>query len=331
MLPEFTPLVIVIVAACVFLYGASKTAMPVLGVLAGPVLAAVLTPTLASAFVVPLLIIGDLFALGYYRQHANWKLILKLIPGVLVGFVLTALMFKFLDGHTIGRIIGVLILLSLCLELWQRRKDAKSEPGMSHLHEFFGNTSTDESSTGSSLLRSPTTCDDPNNHSSYWVPALYQDGVYMAPRVMKVRYNVNSRSRAFPVGFMAISGRTDSTASWACVTPGLPAVWSSSVASVPTCSGEQHLAAQITFGECWDGRSLDSPNHMSHLVFRSGNTCPADHRVRVPQVRLVVDYPREATGGSGVTLASGAPSTLHADIFEAWSPGTLARRIAAAR
>lgn len=127
MLPEFTPLVIVIVAVCVFLYGASKTAMPVLGVLAGPVLAAVLTPTLASAFVVPLLIIGDLFALGYYRQHANWKLILKLIPGVLVGFVLTALMFKFLDGHTIGRIIGVLILLSLCLELWQRRKDAKSE------------------------------------------------------------------------------------------------------------------------------------------------------------------------------------------------------------
>ena len=127
MLESWTPLVITIVAACVFLYGASKTAMPVLGVLAGPVLAAVLTPTLASAFVVPLLLVGDLFALAYYRQHANWRLILKLIPGVLIGFVVTALMFRFLDAPTIGRFIGVLILVSLLLELWQRRADHRSD------------------------------------------------------------------------------------------------------------------------------------------------------------------------------------------------------------
>lgn len=127
MLETWTPLIIVIVAVCVFLYGASKTAMPVLGVLAGPVLAAALTPTTASAFVVPLLLVGDLMALAYYRQHANWRLIGKLVPGVLIGFVVTALMFKFLEGHTIGRIIGVLILVSLLLELRQRQIDKRSD------------------------------------------------------------------------------------------------------------------------------------------------------------------------------------------------------------
>ncbi len=46
---------------------------------------------------------------------------------------------------------------------------------MSHLHEFFGNTTTNENSTGASLLAGSTTCSDSNNLSAYWVPALYQD------------------------------------------------------------------------------------------------------------------------------------------------------------
>ena len=59
----------------------------------------------------------------------------------------------------------------------------------------------------------------------------------------------------------------------------------------------------------------------------TGNVCPTDHPVRVPQVTLSVSYPAAATGGSGVTLASGAASTLHADIFEAWAGNSLQNRI----
>ena len=201
--------------------------------------------------------------------------------------------------------------------------------GMSHLHEFFGNTGTNEHSTGSSLLADGTTCNDANNHSSYWIPALYQDGTYIQPKGMKVRYNVAPRgtTTAFPIGFMAVSGRTDTTAAWGCVTPGQKPVMSGAVATVPTCTGQSHLVAQVTFGECWDGTSLDSSNHMSHLVLSSSGRCPTTNPVRVPQVRLTVDYPKSAIGGSGVTLSSGAASTLHGDIFEAWAGDALKQRI----
>lgn len=118
----WTPLLIGVVAGAVLLYGISKTAMPVLGVLAGPVLAAALGPTTASAFAVPLLIAGDLVALSIYRQHADWKLIWRIVPGVLVGFVITAFMFAFLDQHIVARFLGVLILASIVLEVWQRRQ-----------------------------------------------------------------------------------------------------------------------------------------------------------------------------------------------------------------
>lgn len=121
MISEWTPLVLGTVIVCVFLYGFSKTAMPVAGVLAGPLLAAALGATTASGFIMPLLLIGDFFALARYRQHANWPLIIKLIPGVLVGIVLTAVLFKYVEAHTLDRIIGVLILVSVLLEVWRRR------------------------------------------------------------------------------------------------------------------------------------------------------------------------------------------------------------------
>jgi len=41
---------------------------------------------------------------------------------------------------------------------------------------------------------------------------------------------------------------------------------------------------------CWDGKNLDSPDHMSHIsypssgTFESGGPCPATHPVKIPQL-----------------------------------------------
>ena len=117
----WTPALLGVVGVCVFLYGFSKTAMPVAGVLAGPLLAAALGPTTATGFMVPLLILGDLFALARYRQHADWSLIRRIIPGVLLGFLLTGVLFVALSLSALSRVIGVLILVSVGLEVWRRR------------------------------------------------------------------------------------------------------------------------------------------------------------------------------------------------------------------
>ena len=140
-MPEtWTPLLIAIVGVCVFLYGFSKTAMPVAGVLAGPLLAATLGAPTASGFVMPLLLIADFFALARYRQHVNWHLIFRLIPGVLLGIVLTALLFRFVDTQTLGRVIGVLILASVALEVWRRRfpRSVDDSPPNKLVVGFFG-------------------------------------------------------------------------------------------------------------------------------------------------------------------------------------------------
>ena len=143
-LPEvWTPLLVAVLFVVVFLYGVSKTAMPVAGVLASPLIVAALTPTTATGFTVPLLIIGDFIALGLYRQHADWRLIRKLVPGVLLGFLITALLFRFLSIEALSRIVGVLILSSVGLEVWRQRRegaDHRDLPEMSNkgVIIFFG-------------------------------------------------------------------------------------------------------------------------------------------------------------------------------------------------
>lgn len=144
MIETWGALTIVVVGVCILLYGFSKTAMPVAGVLAGPFLAAALGAPTASGFVMPLLLVGDLIALTRYRQHVNWRLIRRIAPGVVVGIILTGILFGVADVSTLNRIIGVLILVSTVLEMWRRRKPIETgeppTPTMRNrtLSGFFG-------------------------------------------------------------------------------------------------------------------------------------------------------------------------------------------------
>ncbi len=70
--------------------------------------------------------------------------------------------------------------------------------------------------------------------------------------------------------------------------------------SAMTRSGETHdfptkpcpagIMVNTRFPTCWDGKTLDSPDHQSHVAyptsgtFESGGPCPATHPVKIPQV-----------------------------------------------
>jgi len=102
--------------------------------------------------------------------------------------------------------------------------------------------------------------------------------------------------------------------------------------TIPTCpGGDAKLQSYVQFPECWDGRNLDSPDHRSHMAYAQRNEaqarigCRATHPVPVPQLGLKTRY--DSYGGSGFTLASGSPSTMHADFFNAWDQTELERLV----
>ena len=85
------------------------------------------------------------------------------------------------------------------------------QPGASHMHDFFGNKSTNAFSTYRSMLRGRTNCDLAGETAAYWAPTLVRgDGRIVTPRRIKIYYRSGllpgRRTYPFPKNFRMIAG-----------------------------------------------------------------------------------------------------------------------------
>ncbi len=113
-----------LVFLCGIFVGMAKTGIAGLGMLVVAVLAAIFGGKLSTGILLPMLCVGDLFAVKYYNRHAEWKYVWKLMPWALTG-VLTGVMVGHLVSDTIFKtIMGIIILSCIALMIWQ---DTRSE------------------------------------------------------------------------------------------------------------------------------------------------------------------------------------------------------------
>jgi hypothetical protein len=93
---------------------------------------------------------------------------------------------------------------------------------------------------------------------------------------------------------------------------------------VPRCSGDS-LRLRIVFPDCWNGKTLDSADHKSHMAYSRSGKCPAGW-VSVPQMTMGLRYWYSDGLGrdpSKVTLSSGNAYNGHADFFNSWNQANL--------
>jgi Domain of unknown function (DUF1996) len=226
----------------------------------------------------------------------------------------------------------------LCAIDHQRADDPivhPGHPGASHMHSFYGNTSTKASSTTASLMSARSNCGrnmETSDHSAYWVPALYKknaDGprtlVTSRDQLMFIYYvraggPKGPKVEPFPAGLRMVTGDMNATSAqssrileWTCGGGGPTS------GKIPSCSDpKQPIHASLGFPSCWDGKHLDSADHKSHMAYAADNgACPRTHPVSLPKVSYEIDYPG-ITGGPSYELASGGQYSMHGDFFAAW-------------
>jgi hypothetical protein len=212
-----------------------------------------------------------------------------------------------------------------------------AQPGMSHMHTFYGNTSTDAYSTVSTLsAASPSSCGrgmGTSDLSAYWVPSLMKnnaDGtssVVKTEQVTTVYYRragggMGPRVHPFPRGLRMIAGDSKATSDqslsivqWDCGGGGVESP------HMYACNGgsSSSIHASLVFPSCWDGVHLDSADHKAHMAYAApSGTCPADHPVSLPEVTFEIDFPGIA-GGPDYYLASGGIYSLHGDFIADWN------------
>ncbi|KAH6641133.1 hypothetical protein F5144DRAFT_618747 [Chaetomium tenue] len=215
-----------------------------------------------------------------------------------------------------------------CSQLVVERLDPLVTPGSNpspHLHQIIGgdafNVTMDPESGDIAEKATCTTCQFSEDFSNYWTAVLFfkaRNGTYQrVPQVPNVgfegqtggmtvyymqdglaNYEQTSKVTAFKTGFRMLVGEASYRSkeqanrfrqiTYTCLQdPGTRFPESMDFPKEPCPAG---IMANVRFPTCWDGKNLDSPDHMSHMsypelgTFESGGPCPESHPVRVPQL-----------------------------------------------
>jgi len=113
------------------LVGLSKTGLPGVSMLAILLMteAFAYDAKLAMGAMLPVLLVGDVFAVFWYRHHAQWDRLWKLLPCVALGMIPGWFLLESLEeGNDLRPILGVLILALLAVEVGRRRFDLEHLP-----------------------------------------------------------------------------------------------------------------------------------------------------------------------------------------------------------
>jgi hypothetical protein len=105
------------------LIGMSKTSisgfhMPVI-----PALAFIFGGMESTGIVLPLLIVGDLFAVFFYKRHAQWNDVAKLLPWTFAGLIAGVVTGRYINDAMFKSIISVIVIFCLLVLVYNERKD----------------------------------------------------------------------------------------------------------------------------------------------------------------------------------------------------------------
>lgn len=209
------------------------------------------------------------------------------------------------------------------------------QPGVSHLHDFFGNVSTNASSSYRSMTRSGTTCSFSADTSGYWIPAFLSPhgtvadptSTVVTPSNMTAYYLARGEVQAPPKDLRMVAGGDTHNlkiAGYACGE-------GNATSSVPMNCGSAWLKGVIVFPSCWEEKHLDSANHRSHMAYATGGGCPGAYPVKIPKIVFHITF--GIHDGRGYTLASdammgmGNGMSLHADFWNTWNQSVLKQEV----
>ena len=218
------------------------------------------------------------------------------------------------------------------------------EPGLSHLHQFFGNVEVDADPTYERVIGADTSCDRARDTASYWAPALLDgDGDIVEPLKMTAYYRPGpgidpTSVEPYPPSLMMVAGDASAEAAqpidvvaWSCGTGALRATVppdcrdTTDLAARATAEAGSSLRLMITFPDCWDGTSLTSYGTGAHVRYSADGACPTEAPVPIPQLQMAIDYP--AVDPAELTLSSGAIETAHADFWNVWDQEKLEEEV----
>ena len=102
--------------------GFSKTGVPGASILAVVLMAQAYheDAALSVGALVPVLLVGDLFAVYLYARYTAWDRLIRLFPSVAVGLIGGVVLLHYVRGNALRPILGALVVAMFVLEVYRR-------------------------------------------------------------------------------------------------------------------------------------------------------------------------------------------------------------------
>lgn len=243
----------------------------------------------------------------------------------------------------------------------KERMDPLISPGevAHHTHIVYGGSNFGVSVNTEKLQKSEcSSVPIVEDKSAYWAPLLYfqwANGSFSSLDGGAVIYylfpNKPGSTKAFPKDFRMISG-DPTLRTYDGSNHGQQAVTflcldfkgtTSEHNSLPEKHCPSGIRSQINFPSCWDGKNVDSPDHRSHVAYRSkgpddGECTDPKYPVNIPRVFLEIywdtgafdSYRSQAKNPNQPFVFAYGDETgfgNHADLYNGWDDGVLQRAI----
>jgi uncharacterized protein len=92
-----------------------------MGILVATILMYVFPAKESIGILLPMLIVGDLFAVIFYRRSVVWKYLISLIPWVLIGIIFGYYVLNQINSDQLKPLIGVIVLALIILHISRER------------------------------------------------------------------------------------------------------------------------------------------------------------------------------------------------------------------
>jgi uncharacterized protein len=111
-------------AFCAFLLGVSKSGIKGIASLIVTGLALVYGAKNSTGILMPLLLVGDVFAITYYKRHVQKEYIIKMLPWMVIGVLIGVVGGQYITESFFKYGMAIIILFSVGLMYyWENKKD----------------------------------------------------------------------------------------------------------------------------------------------------------------------------------------------------------------
>lgn len=88
------------------------------------------------------------------------------------------------------------------------------------------------------------------------------------------------------------------------------------------------MRTSVQFPDCWNGKDLDSSDHISHMAYSSGRVCPSSHSTPICTIVTEHGYLSSPYDPKSLMLSNGdmAGYSLHGDFMMGWTDRNLLQR-----